>query len=179
MPNTYTLISSTVLSSAAASVTFSSIPQTYTDLVLKISSQGGGTGSLDNYIKIAPNSSTTTLSMTYLSGRPGTGVTSARPFTAWYHIMYGAGTAGGTSDGDGANVFDNYEAYIPNYTGSTNKVISGFGGGERNSTDAVMNVNAGLWRNTSSITSLYLTNDGGDNQWNARSSFYLYGIKNS
>ena len=37
MANTYTLISSNVLSSSAASVTFSAIPATYTDLVVKTS----------------------------------------------------------------------------------------------------------------------------------------------
>jgi hypothetical protein len=36
MANTYTLIESQVLGSAAASVTFSAIPATYTDLVLKV-----------------------------------------------------------------------------------------------------------------------------------------------
>ena len=37
--NTYTLISSNVLGSSAASVTFSSIPATYTDLVLRVSAR--------------------------------------------------------------------------------------------------------------------------------------------
>jgi len=40
MPSTYTLISSNVLGSSAASVTFSAIPSTYTDLVLRISARG-------------------------------------------------------------------------------------------------------------------------------------------
>ena len=51
--NTYTLISSNVLASSAATVTFSSIPATYTDLVLRVSARNndgvpftyvGGTG---------------------------------------------------------------------------------------------------------------------------------------
>ena len=39
MANTYTLIASNTLSSSAASVTFSAIPGTYTDLVLRISTR--------------------------------------------------------------------------------------------------------------------------------------------
>jgi hypothetical protein len=44
MANTYTLIESQVLGSSAASVTFSAIPATYTDLVLKFSSRNDDTG---------------------------------------------------------------------------------------------------------------------------------------
>lgn len=44
MANTYTLISSNTLTSSAASVTFSSIPATYTDLVLRISSRTDAAG---------------------------------------------------------------------------------------------------------------------------------------
>ena len=42
MATTYNLISSNVLSSSAASVTFSSIPAIYTDLVLRCSTRGTG-----------------------------------------------------------------------------------------------------------------------------------------
>ena len=42
---TYTLISSNVLSSSAASVTFSSIASTYTDLVLRVSARDDRAGS--------------------------------------------------------------------------------------------------------------------------------------
>jgi hypothetical protein len=40
MATTYVLIASNVLASAAASTTFSSIPQTYTDLVINYSARG-------------------------------------------------------------------------------------------------------------------------------------------
>ena len=39
MANTYTLISSNVLGSSAASITFSAIPATYTDLVVRVTSR--------------------------------------------------------------------------------------------------------------------------------------------
>ena len=39
MATTYTLITSQTLASSAASVTFSSIPSTYTDLVLRVSAR--------------------------------------------------------------------------------------------------------------------------------------------
>ena len=51
MPATYTLIASNTLSSAAASVTFSAIPATYTDLVLRYSARSDG-ASVDDYFSL-------------------------------------------------------------------------------------------------------------------------------
>ena len=48
MPSTYTLISSNVLASSAASVTFSAIPSTYTDLVVRASIRSDATSDADD-----------------------------------------------------------------------------------------------------------------------------------
>jgi hypothetical protein len=80
---------------------------------------------------------------------------------------------------DTANTFSNSEIYIPSYTISQNKPISGFFVTENNSTAAdaaSINTAAQLWRNTAAITSITFT--AGSN-FVSGSSFYLYGIKNS
>ena len=171
MANTYTLIGSTVVSgSSAASMSFSSIPNTYTDLVLRVSSR---INDANNWMDFA-------LSFN--------GVT-----TATYPdiIIYGSGSAaGGTTDnGPGvitrtsttantASTFGNSEIYIPNYLSSNYKCVNSDAVSENNETAAITCFTAGLWKNTSAITSITLTpiNSATFTQY---STAYLYGIKNS
>jgi hypothetical protein len=174
MPNTYTLISSNVLSSPAASVTFSSIPQTYTDLVLRMSIRTDFAGSTTSRADLVINGSTSSIySRTQLRATAGS-LSSFR--TANAAILFGttfADAATATS-----NIFSSDERYFPNYTGSANKVISTYAVAEDNtSTDATISVQAALFSSTAAITSLQLTFDSANAI--AGSSFYLYGIKNS
>ena len=55
---TYTLIQKTTLNASAASITFSSIPQTFTDLVVKVSARGT-TSALYGYLYVKLNSAVT------------------------------------------------------------------------------------------------------------------------
>ncbi len=57
MPNTYELIKGETLASSAASYTFSAIPSTYTDLVVRVSARGDAGGS-SNYYTIVLNANT-------------------------------------------------------------------------------------------------------------------------
>ena len=173
MANTYTLISSNVLSSSAASVTFSAIPATYTDLVLRSSVRGSRTGFFDLYY-IELNSDTTTLySNTYLLGN-GSTASSSRGSNSSGFPMFASpiDTANATS-----NTFSSNEMYIPNYTSTASKQISDFGALENNATAAEMRASAILYRNTSAISSIKLT--PGVGTFDSGSSFYLYGLKSS
>jgi len=174
MPNTYTLISSNVLSSSAASVTFSAIPSTYTDLVLRMSTRTDQAGSFAGAGYVRFNSDTATnYSVTELYG-DGASALSARRTSAtfgWWSYQ-GFNTAGTTSI-----TFTNAELYIPSYTASQNKPLSGISAGETNATTAIMDATAGLWRNTAAITTILVAPDSGN--FVSGSSFYLYGIKNS
>ncbi len=172
MANTYTLISSNVLTSSAASVTFSSIPATFTDLVLRTSVRSNATGTFD-ILNIQVNSITGNYSFTRLSGSGSAAASNnGTGFSAYYDRF--------TINGDTAtsNTFGSSEFYIPNYSGSANKVASSFGVSETNATTSYMAVNAHLLSDTSAITSLVLTPNNGTN-FVSGSSFYLYGIKNS
>lgn len=176
MANTYTLIASNTLSSSAASVTFSSIPATYTDLVLRVSARTDGStiwsGDLELELNSSNNSSTL-FSNTELTGS-GASATSARNSSSprWYGDGGRIDTAGNTS-----NTFSSDEWYIPNYAGNLNKVGGRFNVLEQNGTTAYINVSASLWRSTNSITSIFLASYAGN--YVAGSSFFLYGIKNS
>ena len=77
MPRTYEPIASQTLGSDAATVTFSSIPQTYTDLVLVV--DGAASGDSNPYLRVGNGSVDTgsNYSVTRVSGE-STGATSGR-----------------------------------------------------------------------------------------------------
>ena len=170
MPTTYSLIASNTLGSAAASVTFSSIPGTYTDLVLRVSARDSADTPVSS-ISMTFNSDTgTNYSQTILGGT-GSATTSiiVSNKTSDNRIVLEPSTY--TSD-----VFGNFEIYIPNYTVSANKPYSYFGVTENNATAAEIRANAALWRNTAAISTITLA---APNNFVSGSSFFLYGIKNS
>jgi hypothetical protein len=171
MPSTYQLISSNVLTSSAASVTFSSIPSTYTDLVLRYSARNDDTTTI---LLVRFNGDTATnYSNTILRGS-GSAASSLSYNTTRTSLFQQDGIEPSTMV---ANTFNNAEIYIPSYTVSQNKPMSSFTVTEDNSTTAYMSAIADLWRNTAAITSINLSSNGGNIA--AGSSFYLYGIKNS
>lgn len=174
MANTYTLIASNTLSSSAASVTFSSIPNTYTDLVIRMSLRIASTSNNTKGLRYKLNGSTANYSRTVLEGY-GTGLFSNRASSTAFQY---AGEVITDFAGMTTNTFANTEIYIPNYTVSANKPISVFGVTENNNADyAYIDAHAHLWSNTSAITSIELYPEV-DN-WKTGSSFFLYGIKNS
>ena len=172
MANTYTLISSNVLSSSAASVTFSSIPATYTDLVLRVSARSANSG-VENDITINLNNSTVAnYSYTLIQGTGSeTSSNSASNDSSFYYYYVDGNTAT-------ANTFGSFEVYFANYASSANKVNSGFFVQENNTTGAYINAFAGLWSNVSAINEIKITSQSAAN-FVSGSSFYLYGIKNS
>lgn len=175
MANTYNLISATTVGTATSTITLSSIPQTYTDLVLRISARQTGTSDVQDSIYVGINGapSGTSYSVTMLRSN-GTTVTSNKELNQPQWNMDQGSTAGGNT----VNTFANDELYIANYRVSQNKVASGFIAHEDNSTTAYLRASAFLWSDTTAISSLVLKLGSGQN-FAVGSSFYLYGIKNS
>ena len=143
------LIETKTLASPAASIEFTDIPQDGTDLVAVIS---------------ARNSTTQSVGLISFNGN-----TTGRTFR--YLIGTGSGASSGTYDGYGfttdlssytANTFSNSKVYIPNYTGSAHKSYSLDDVTENNTTAAFMLIGAGLWSNTSAITSVTFTASSGN-----------------
>ncbi len=164
MPSSRRLIASQTLSSSAASVTFSSIPSGYRDLVLKCSAQMASGGASDNLLVQFNSSGGTAYSATYVQGT-GSAAFSGRNSSTSTIRLYN-----GISQYNWANI----ELYIPSYTASQNKPVSGFTVTEQNlATDCYVVADAGLWRDTSAITSITLST--GSNLVSG-SSFYLYGL---
>ena len=82
MANTYVAIATvTVGSGGAANITFSSIPQTYTDLLLSLSLRGAASQSFnDNLIKF--NSSTANYTNRYIYGNGASAFTGSNAYSA-------------------------------------------------------------------------------------------------
>jgi len=73
-----------------------------------------------------------------------------------------------------ASTFGNGTIYIPNYAGSTNKSVSIDSVGENSATASPQNLIAGLWANTSAITSIKLVKKGASNLFAQYSTASLY-----
>ncbi len=169
---TYTLIESQVLGTAAASVTFSSIPATYTDLVLRASVRTTAATVNDNLNLVINGSSAADYSITRLNG-DGTSAASYRTTSATYGKLYWCPGNNATAD-----TFGNLEAYFASYTAAQAKAYSTFTVSETNATGANMVALAGLWNSTAAITSINIYSDNSGNLVTG-SSFNLYGISNT
>jgi hypothetical protein len=172
MAKTYTLIASTTVGSGgAADVTFSSIPGTYTDLLISVSARTNRSGTdPDDELRLSFNGATTGYATRMIEGN-GSTVRS----TADADAYFGRGT--NPTDNSTANTFGNTEYYIPNYATSSNfKTVSFDSVMERNATASYLLLVAGRWVNNNAITSCKLSAIGTFEQY---STFYLYGIKNS
>ncbi len=166
MPNTYKKIASvTVGSGGAASIDFTSIPQTYTDLKIVVSCRTNR-ADVKDYIAVRPNGSTTNDSSRTISGDG----TSASGDTESTVIL--VTTTGGTAT---ASVFGNAEINIPNYTSANFKSISMDGVAENNATESRLQFSAGLWSDTAAITSISLVPFIGTS-FSQHSTATLYGI---
>jgi hypothetical protein len=170
MANTYVQIGSTVTVGAggAASIDFTSIPGTYTDLLVLASVRNSESFNNGDLLMRFNGSSTSYINKSIYG--TGTAAASNSPFT---DKIYGASINANTST---ASTFSSNSLYIPNYTGSTNKSVSVEGVQETNGSQAFMNIIAGLWSNTAAITSISLFSGTNFVQY---STATLYGISKS
>ena len=159
--STYTPISTQTLSANAASVTFSGIPQTYTDLVL-VGAVGSTSTSFDRGMRLQFNGDTTSLySDTDIYGEASTAASFRRSSQTQTTVLEAIARSG------------NYSAYtinIMNYANTTtNKTVIARGG-----TTNLISASVGLWRSTAAINSITI-NLNSDNIASG-STFTLYGI---
>lgn len=173
MPNTFDLIaSSTVGAGGVSTIDFTSIPQTYTDLILKVSLRDSRSGATVNNVDVLLNNSTSGYSERLVYGN-GTTVgyasNSGSTFNQYQYAVSGSATS---------NTFSNWDIYIPNYTSSKYKCIAYDGVTENNGTTAFGFFNSGLWANTAAVNRITLNPDGAYT-FQQYSTVHLYGIKNS
>jgi hypothetical protein len=159
MPNTYESIATQTLGASAASVTFSSIPATYTDLVLI----HAGTTDANRDISIRFN------------GDSGSNYSRT--------LLFGDGSSAGSGrDSNSTLINFNFQnttestcvAQIMNYSNTTtNKTLLS----RENPVSTAAAAIVGLWRDTSAITSITIAPGAGT--LSSGSTFTLYGIKSA
>jgi hypothetical protein len=164
MPSTYTPIATQTLASATALITFSSIPSTYTDLILVTTVTpvtGGGT----LYFRFN-NDTATNYSFTELGGN-GSAASSTRGTSTTSGLLFDY-TVGmpSTSQSTTITSFMNYS------NATTYKTAIGRG----NNAATFVDANVSLWRSTAAVNRLDIFEVASVNLA-AGSTFTLYGIK--
>jgi len=164
MAKTYEPIATNTLGSDTATVTFSTITGTYTDLVLVCVANSTVVGSGSNAYRIRLNADTASnYSNTTLLGN-GTTATSTRDSSETYMYL---GALPQTSADKQVSILQ-----FMNYSNTTtNKTALSRG----NHAGAQVQAAVGLWRSTSAVTSIELSIPGSNLK--SGSSFTLYGIK--
>lgn len=168
---TYRLIAHQELASSQASITFSSIPQMFTDLYLVVSPRAeAGSGFAFDDLGLRLNGDTGSNYPNRIL-RTRDGAVGSFGSTSTSIAFYGSPAASATG-----NTFGNGHAYFPNYRLSQNKSVSAEGYSENNSSTGVQGgLVLGIWNNTAAITSIQVVSLNG---WSfaAGSSATLYGI---
>lgn len=158
---TYEPIATTTLGSSG-SITFSSIPSTYTDLKLVI--VGKAVSYVSGAIRFNSDSGTN-YSYTYLGG-DGSTASSGRDTSDT--TIYAAGNL--------ASIASTYPAMVTydifSYAGSTYKTLLTSASNDMNGSGS-RELTVGLWRSTSAITTISLWETG----WATGTTATLYGIK--
>ena len=167
-PNMVAIQTVTVGSGGASSIEFTSIPQTYTDLQIVLSGRQSVAGGTNVNMKFNGSSSGYTnrniisAAGTVASESSVLGTSSIKIGFIPENVNYTAST------------FSNQYVYIPNYAGSNNKSVSTDNAMENNSTSVYFGLFAGLWSNSSAITSIALTCESGN--FVQYSTATLYGV---
>lgn len=173
LPTSFESIATSVVgSTSVASVTFSSIPSTYTHLQIRCLMKKAGTGN-DSFSFIHFNSDTGTNYAThYLLGTGSSAIAGANAPSVT--DIYG-GVTWGTGSSVSSSTFSVAIIDILDYK-NTNKyttvrTLSGIDGNGAGQID----LTSGVWMNTNAVTSIEIAGNGGN--FNQYSHFALYGIK--
>jgi hypothetical protein len=174
MANTFVKIASaTVGAGGTASISFTSIPSTYTDLCIKISARTTDANIAQSmYMTVNGGAQGSVLSQLWLVG-DGTSVASGTYSSIGLVYPFYIPGSSATS-----NTFGNGEIYISNYASTTiSKSMSTDGVTENNATTVRLELGALLFGSNTAISSLLLGPGAGN--FVQYSTFTLYGISKS
>ena len=162
LSNYYSISTATVTSGGASTITFSSIPSTYTHLQIR----GFGIGASYAYFSIKANSDTGSNYAYHQLTGDGSSVTAGSGISTT--TMYSGQGSSSSSNGSVAvvDVLD----YANTNKYKTFRTLTGY---DSNGTGGIW-FRSGLWQNTSAITQIDLIAGSSFGQY---SSFALYGVK--
>jgi hypothetical protein len=156
------IATNTVSGSSTTDIVFTSIPSTYTDLLISISSKFSAAAGAGMYFNTDAPSANTKYSITSLGGN---GTTAASGRASNVSVTY-------LNNYSGSSTQQNIFAHINNYSNTTtNKTILI----RANDTGSYVEAGVSLWRDTSAINKITIYTSGA--VWVAGSTLTLYGIK--
>jgi hypothetical protein len=165
-PGAFVSIASATGTGSSGTITFSSIPSTYTSLQIRYQMFTSVAG---NALRIRFNGDTgTNYTQHYLYGDQST--VTAGGLTSRSFIAAGSNANGPSSTSPVVGIID-----IHDYSSTTrNKTLRDFSGVDQNGAGDA-NLNSGLWMSTAAITSIECYT--GSSNWTTSTVFALYGIK--
>jgi len=175
MATTCKLIAKQTLTGTASSISFTSIPATYTDLYVVFSGRtaysGGTNGGITDAVVRVNNDSGGNYSYRVLYGQTSSAGSFSGSSTTSLHF------GNMPSANSTASTFCSNEIYIPNYANtSTNKSLSLTSVRENNSTFGDVRAIAGLWSSTAAIDRVDIIADYPGGSLVSGSSAFIYGI---
>ena len=171
MATTYEKIAAVIVGAGgASSIDFTSIPSTFTDLVLKVSARGtSADGSAPELSTLISINGSGTGSHRFIYANGSAAYSSSNGSVLWTY------TNGNTTT---ASTFGNLEIYFPNYASTTTyKSYSIDAVVENNATANSLSLDAGLVSNNAAISRVTLTPNSGS--FVQHSTATLYGVKSS
>jgi len=167
--STYVALDRVTVGTATQSITFNSIPQTYTDLVIvanyATSTAGAQTVFYFNGVNTGTPYSTTEM---YGTGSTFTSYRFANENQIWFSSGVGSGSTLGQT---------NATIHIMNYANTTTNKTSMYRQNSNSGTYPGIVAGVGLWRSTAAINSITIKADTGSTNISVGSTFSLYGIK--
>lgn len=174
MANTYVAIATTTVGAGGTgSISFTSIPGTYTDLLVKISARTNRNVADGDDLKVVVNDSTSSIYNNIRLYGNGTGV-GGDSLSSTNNAYIGMATSANQT----ASTFGSTEFYFANYASSNSKGMLSDGLSENNATTALSTLGVWLWASSSAITKITISPYNGTS-FDQYSTFTLYGISNS
>jgi hypothetical protein len=166
----YESIATTTVSTPVSSITFSSIPSTYSHLQIRAIARSTSANLFDNAWLTFNSDTAANYAQHQLFGDGATASASATiNINNFESIFYTSSTAIANNFGFGiVDILD----YANTNKNKITRTLTGF---DKNGTGGFIVLRSGLWRSTAAVTSITLTNS--TNNFAQYSSFALYGIK--
>jgi hypothetical protein len=168
----YESIASTSGTGSSGTVTFSSIPSTYTSLQIRMIGRSNlaSTGTVSGRVQLNGDTSSASYTSHMLFGNGTSAQVDSAASGTYTGMLLPTARDANAANIMGANIID-----IHNYTSTTqNKTMRAFSGVDINGTGAVY-LQSGLWLSTAAVTSISLVLT--TSNWTSATQIALYGIK--
>jgi len=175
-PSFESIATTTVGSGGSSSVTFSSIPNTYAHLQIRMFGQTNRTGATQDSVLVQFNNDASDSNYTrHVMAGDGSSISGGNATSGGSSASAAFGIRFGTNDG-GTSRWGSGISDILDYANTNKYKTHRALGGTENGTTGLLGISSNLWLNTSAISTVVIKPHTGT-QFNQYTHFALYGIK--